>query len=244
MFTEQVRKTGFVSKTLLPSIFAHTNVSDRSRGLDLSGWQVEEFVVSGELSTALFKPTVLYFRSDIFLNPDLDSLDNDGLSRLAAHAYYRALRTVPSLVRSDWESVKNKQLSMSIEAFTSRAFSPLLVEHELARVHAEEAKGTLQDDEMSIKVLSNVNEVKATVSAASVCPFNGILIIRNLVQYTVDEQPMEIAVRIPPNFPLSPVEVKDVKRIGVPEATWRAWLLNVQLIISQQVRHVVSATER
>lgn len=46
---------------------------------------------------------------------------------------------------------------------------------------------------------------------------------------------MEIAVRIPPNFPLSPVEVKDVKRIGVPEATWRAWLLNVQLIISTQV---------
>lgn len=46
---------------------------------------------------------------------------------------------------------------------------------------------------------------------------------------------MEIAVRIPPNFPLSPVEVKDIKRIGVPEATWRAWLLNVQLIISTQV---------
>lgn len=53
---------------------------------------------------------------------------------------------------------------MSIEAFTSRAFSPLLIEAELARVHGEEARGTLQDDEMSVKVLPIVNEVKAVVS--------------------------------------------------------------------------------
>lgn len=100
----------------------------------------------------------------IHLYADLDNPDSEALSRLAAHAYYQTLRAVPSLVRSEWESIKNKQLSMSIETFTSRAFSPLLVDYELAKVHAEEAKGTLQDEEMSIKVLPNVNEVKAIVN--------------------------------------------------------------------------------
>ena len=95
---------------------------------------------------------------------DLDEQDSQGLSRLAAHAYYQTLRSVPSLVRSEWESIKSKQMSMSIEAFTSKAFSPLLIELELARVHTEEAKGTLQDEEMSVKILPNVNEVKAVVS--------------------------------------------------------------------------------
>lgn len=55
-------------------------------------------------------------------------------------------------------------MSMSIETFTSRAFSPLLIDLELARVRTEEAKGILQDEEMSVKVLPNVNEVKAVVS--------------------------------------------------------------------------------
>lgn len=47
---------------------------------------------------------------------------------------------------------------------------------------------------------------------------------------------MELQIRLPPNFPLNAVEVREGSRVGVPEATWRAWVLNVQLIISNQVR--------
>ena len=46
---------------------------------------------------------------------------------------------------------------------------------------------------------------------------------------------MELSVRLPPEYPLVGVEVKEGKRVGVPESTWRAWLLNVQLVISSQV---------
>ena len=47
---------------------------------------------------------------------------------------------------------------------------------------------------------------------------------------------MEISVRLPPEYPLVAVEVKDGKRIGIPDSTWRAWMLNVQLVITNQVR--------
>lgn len=64
---------------------------------------------------------------------------------------------------------------MSIETFTSKAFSPLLIDLELSRVHSEEAKGTLQDEEMSVKILPNVNEVKAVVSRNCGSPLGSIL---------------------------------------------------------------------
>jgi hypothetical protein len=70
-------------------------------------------------------------------------------------------------VRSDWESIKSKQFSSAVETFTSRAFSPLLIQTELARVQSAEAKESLQDDDMSVKILPNVNEVKAIVSQSS-----------------------------------------------------------------------------
>ena len=43
---------------------------------------------------------------------------------------------------------------------------------------------------------------------------------------------MEIGIRIPPDFPLHGIEIRDIKRIGVSEAQWRAWLLAVQQLLS------------
>jgi len=45
---------------------------------------------------------------------------------------------------------------------------------------------------------------------------------------------MELAIRLPPDFPLHAVEVKDVKRVGVPEEKWRQWRLQVQQTITSQ----------
>lgn len=54
--------------------------------------------------------------------------------------------------------------------------------------------------------------------------------------YIVDEQAMEIAVRLPAEYPLKPVEVKDVRRVGVDERKWKAWLLAVQQVVTNRVR--------
>jgi hypothetical protein len=140
-------------------------------------------------------------------------LDNDVMAvpLLASYTYYRSLRVVPSLVRTWWEGCKNRQLSRAVAGFTARHFSPLLIARELAHLRTED----LSDGDMTVKVSMAVNEVKAV--------------------YVVDDQPMEIGVRLPSEFPLLPVEVKDIRKVGVSDAQWRAWILNVQQVITAQV---------
>lgn len=143
---------------------------------------------------------------------------------LAALVFYESLQAVPSLVRSWWEGCKNKQLSLAFASTISRYFSPVLVDNQL--VHLRDptdvlAKPLRDDPNFSVKVSSTTSEVKAT--------------------YVVDEQTMEITVRLPPDFPLQSVEVKDVRKIGVTEATWRAWLLAVQQVLTTQGGKIVDA---
>ena len=53
---------------------------------------------------------------------------------------------------------------MATATFTSKYFTPVLAERELERVQTEEAQDALRDDNLTVKVLPNVSEVKATVS--------------------------------------------------------------------------------
>lgn len=102
---------------------------------------------------------------------------------------------------------------MSVTSFTSKYFSSLLINEELSNVkEACTAKSDpLADENMTIKISNTVAEIKAV--------------------YVVDEQPMELTVRIPPEYPLQQVEVKDLKKVGVSDATWRAWILAIQQTI-------------
>ncbi|WFC97537.1 hypothetical protein MYAM1_000251 [Malassezia yamatoensis] len=145
---------------------------------------------------------------------ELDSIDPSSavdIQVLAAHVYFRALLHIPTQVRDWFFSVRDRQLSMQVSQVTSRFCTPLLADRELNHLRNPDALARLQDEAMSIKVLSS-NEVVAT--------------------YTVDEHPMEIGVRLPTDFPLHGVEIKDLKRVGVSEAQWRAWLLAVQQMLS------------
>ena len=67
---------------------------------------------------------------------------------------------------------------------------------------------TIVDENMSVKVAQAINEVVAA--------------------YSVDEHQLEIKFKIPFDWPLHRVEVKDVKMVGVEEKKWRAWVLGVQ----------------
>jgi len=127
---------------------------------------------------------------------------------LAAYVYFLALRTVPSQIRSWWEDCRNKQLSITVVSLISRQFSPILISHELGKFKEPATLQSLTDENMSIKVSPVIKEVKVT--------------------YTVDEESMEIVIRIPSDYPLQPVEVLDIRKVGIPDTTWRAWLLVVQ----------------
>lgn len=103
--------------------------------------------------------------------PDVQDDDSAAVAHFAAYTFYRTLRAVPSLVRAEWEAIRNRQLSLAIESFTSKTFSPILIQKELEVVSAKKDGHNLNDEEMTVKVLANVNEVKATVRQSHLMVF-------------------------------------------------------------------------
>ena len=140
---------------------------------------------------------------------------------LAAHLYYRALLTIPSLIYSWALDCKDRQLTKVVTAYTSTYFSPVIIRAELEHVRTNCTASTgsnlpsIADENMSVKVVQATNEVVAA--------------------YSVDEHQFEIKLKIPDDWPLHRVEVKDVKMFGVDEKIWRAWVLGVQLNIHAHV---------
>ncbi|SPO20293.1 related to RKR1 - RING domain E3 ubiquitin ligase [Ustilago trichophora] len=191
-FLAEIEKHHLLVDSLLPTVFALVGLADETRRpFDPSRFVLEE----------------------VFL----DQIDAESsltvLQVLAAHVYLRALIHVPTTVRSWWVDIKDRQQSMQISSFTTRHCSPVIANRELSHLREPEALSKLQDEALTIKILST-NEVIAT--------------------YVVDEHPMEIGVKIPPDFPLHGVEIRDIQRVGITEAKWRSWLLAVQQLITGQ----------
>jgi E3 ubiquitin-protein ligase listerin len=70
-------------------------------------------------------------------------------------------------------------------------------------------------DNFSIRVLPALKEIHAV--------------------YAIDDQNMEVVLKLPDDFPLHGVNVQGVHRVGVSEEKWRAWLLGLQQVINSQV---------
>lgn len=146
---------------------------------------------------------------EIFLD-EIDPTSANAIRLFATHIYFRCLVHVPNLVRESWYSLRDRQQSLFLRNLTSRHCSPLLSLRELAHLRDPSTLKRIEDESMSVRVLAH--EVVAT--------------------YTVDEYPLEIAISIPNDYPLRSVEVKDLKRVGVSESTWRAWILAVRQLIA------------
>ncbi|KAG0636507.1 hypothetical protein HOY80DRAFT_1088364 [Tuber brumale] len=141
---------------------------------------------------------------------------------LLTHIYYRALRHTPFLVKRWWTECKSRQKVLAVEEFTEKYMSPLLIERELSSVQAwiQSHSGGGEDDEMTVKILKALTiEVTAT--------------------YPIDDQFMEMRVRIPPTFPLRQVEVEGVRRVGLTEKDFRKMQLASQTVINFQSASII-----
>ncbi|THH03871.1 hypothetical protein EW145_g5943 [Phellinidium pouzarii] len=105
---------------------------------------------------------------------------------LGAHLLYRALFHVPSLISTWWGDCKDRQLTTAVATLTTKYYSPVLIASELGHVKDPAGVQELSGENWSIKVATGTGEVTAL--------------------YTVDEQEMEIAVRLPPDYPLHSIE--------------------------------------
>ncbi|KAH7882407.1 hypothetical protein F5I97DRAFT_1939442 [Phlebopus sp. FC_14] len=142
------------------------------------------------------------------------------LQLLAAHLYHRALLTVPALIRSWISDCTDKQLLGRVVEYTSSYFSPGIIKAELAQVKQPDTSSELAANEnLSVKVSLASGEVTAS--------------------YAVDEQALELSIRLPSDWPLHRLEVRDTKMVGVSEDKWRAWVLGVQQVVWQQNGRIV-----
>ncbi|EIW76996.1 hypothetical protein CONPUDRAFT_157270 [Coniophora puteana RWD-64-598 SS2] len=160
----------------------------------------------------------------------LDYYDPDdflSIRLFAAHLYHRALLTIPVLVRSWISDCTDKQLLSRVLDFTSSFFSPGIIRAELALVRQAlisaggDSDGTALDDGENVAI--RVSNVAGEATAS----------------YTIDDQVVEFAVRMPQDWPLHRLTIRDTRMPGVSEERWRAWVLGVQQTVWQQNGHIV-----
>lgn len=191
-YINHLRDLDIIASRFVPSILTLLDLyGGVSTAVKLEVWGVDEYFVQ------------LY-------NPE----NSMSLRLLAAHVYYRALLNVSGLIRSWLFECKDRQLSSAVMNYTSKHFSPVLVKTELDRVKGPEAAELLDDEHMTIKVATAVNEVTAS--------------------YTIDEQQIEVTLRIPVDWPLHAIEVKDSEKTAIKKDKWRTWVLGIQQITWSQ----------
>ncbi|EAL20617.1 hypothetical protein CNBE3250 [Cryptococcus deneoformans B-3501A] len=201
-YLDQLNTSKLITDGLVPMLFSILGVSEMGAwNFPASQYAVDEFFTE-------------------FLDPE--SLPD--LSPLASHLFYRALVTIPSSVRAYYESLKDRQLSMSMLSFTARHYSPVIIAHEFSALREPSAMAQLTEEGLNVRIAQGGG---ATIAA-------GAGSAEAIASYVVDEQPMEIGIRLPAEFPLKGVDVRDLRRVGVPENKWRGWLMGLQQTITSR----------
>ncbi|SCU87300.1 LAME_0D09538g1_1 [Lachancea meyersii CBS 8951] len=130
---------------------------------------------------------------------------------LLLHLLYVLFKDMGAITSSWWLNLKDRALQAKIEKFSAAYISPILVKQELEDVGKKAKKLTDQDETLTVKVNNVTNEIKAG--------------------YLVDEQKLEIALRLPSNYPLNNIEVHGVSRVGISEQKWKSWILSAQRVM-------------
>ncbi|KTW28922.1 hypothetical protein T552_01550 [Pneumocystis carinii B80] len=157
---------------------------------------------------------------DILEWKNIDNIKTEMLS-LIVYVYLLILRHIPSLARDWWIGCKNRQLTQSVETFTEKNISSILIEDEIASVLLESMQLKINDDNIHVKTSKTTREVTTS--------------------YTIDDQYLEMVIRLPACYPLNQVIVEGVQKIGVKDAQWRAWLLASRILITTQNGSIADA---
>ena len=141
---------------------------------------------------------------------------------LALHLYYLCFTFIGSYIQNWYNGIRDRLLKQSVERFSVKFVSPLVIERILQLVI--NSKDSLSKDEnTTVKVNAVSNEIKTV--------------------FNIDEQTMEMVIKVPESYPLSLVQVNGPMRLGVKENQWKAWLLASQRIISLVNGSITEAIE-
>ncbi|KAL8689551.1 MAG: hypothetical protein Q9218_004800, partial [Villophora microphyllina] len=152
-------------------------------------------------------------------SPGSEDIPEKDAQALLIHLYYLSLRNLPTLSKTWWRDKTSRQTQISLESWTEKHISPLIIAGELATVASwatTSASNTDTDDDkdhpMTVKTSQATREITASIP--------------------IDEQSLALAITLPPSYPLSRATVSSLHRIGVTEQKWRSWLITTQGIIN------------
>jgi hypothetical protein len=141
---------------------------------------------------------------------------------LLTHLYYLCLTRFPALSKTWWIDCKVRQKVISVESWTAKYISPLVISTTLEAVASwsttqEIAHTSEEPPPLAIRVNHKAKELTAA--------------------YPMDDegQSAVITVSLPPTFPLHNARVtspSDNKAMAVDERRWNIWLLNTQGVIA------------
>ncbi|KAF2213375.1 hypothetical protein CERZMDRAFT_111093 [Cercospora zeae-maydis SCOH1-5] len=158
-------------------------------------------------------------------SPGLEANPEKETQALLTHLYYLCLLHLPSLVKNYLNNeIKSRQAPKTIEAWTAKYISPLIISHSLAEVTQWNEKTVQSDPDyepMSIKVNPRAREI--------------------IVSYQIDEQTMAMKIVLPEAYPLQGAKPESINRVAVSEQKWRAWLINCQGTITFSNNHIPTA---
>ena len=152
---------------------------------------------------------------------NLESSERD-MHWLLVNLYYLGLKYIPGTVKKWWLTCKDRQTSISVEAWTEKYFSNLVVQDLLDDViQWSDTQETGSEDEktLSIRVSKNSREV-----------FAG---------YEIDEMETSVVIRLPSSYPVKIAAVESVNRVGIPESKWQNFLRYTQGAIQFTVRCIL-----
>ncbi|KAJ2764683.1 hypothetical protein IWQ57_005072, partial [Coemansia nantahalensis] len=141
------------------------------------------------------------------------------LEVLALHVVAGLARVFPATLRAWWAGLPQAHRAMgaAAEQFVVRHLAAPVAAAELARVRTP--AGALA------RVLEEYDDAQVRASARQAT-----------ITYTVDDTTLELAIRLPPAYPLAPAALDAVRRVAVPEARWRAWVVAAQAQMARNCR--------
>nr|CDJ92848.1 Zinc finger domain containing protein [Haemonchus contortus] len=149
--------------------------------------------------------------SEYFTSPSLE-FNTEIYSRYAANLLYRALGSLPAVVRNWYAGLPNTGMQI-VSKYIRRYVSKLLVDAELNKVKVANQKQLKTDKLLKIRVVPVSGEVVA--------------------EYTVEETTMRLSIVMPSDWPLSVPTIQIDKAI-VPSEKVKKWLLQLTAYLFHQ----------
>lgn len=154
-----------------------------------------------------------FLKSDLNANIKHQTLE---IELTALHIYFSVALHMPVTVRKWYNNNSKRRLCNLVNEYTVKHISRIIcsMEMETVQEQCQERASEHKENNLVIRARPSANEVYA--------------------MYTRDEFKLELIIKLPSNYPLSPVLIDGGKRKGVTDVKWRSWLLQLTTFLSHQ----------